>query len=120
MFKPSTEELLDKAFKAAVMAFEIPKEWLPEAYRGKRKTRKLISVVKQAQRRKKNIFKDKRAVRNSPERLAVIEAYAKQIEAGQPIEFQVNERRQNNVAIAFCEGAERMEARMAEREAQND
>lgn len=88
----STEQLIKNAENAVIDAIMVPKEWLPESYRGKRKMRKLRSVVNESKRRNKSLWADPRSVsvkfdknrqvtESTPERLAAIEKYRNQVES---------------------------------------
>ena len=99
----STEEALEYGKELVIDAIMVPTEWLPESYQGKRSSRKLRSVVSEAKRRHKNLFKPEREVsvkfdenRNvisnpESERLATIDKYRAAVEAGEEIEYDVNE-----------------------------
>lgn len=94
-------------------ALEIPSEWLPEAYRGKRKTRKLSSVYSQLKRSDKNFDADPRdvsvkfdndqnPVKATKERWEAIERYRKQAEQGQELQGIEDEDRLYGAMATFC------------------
>lgn len=96
------QELLKELETEIRNALEIPREWLPENYQGKRKTRKLSSVYNQLKRSDKNFDRDPRAVRGSVEREAVLARYAKMVEQNLELEFDTNEDNLYNNQAAFC------------------
>jgi hypothetical protein len=96
------QELLKELETEIRNVLEIPSEWLPENYRGKRKTRKLSSVYSQLKRSDKNFDRDPRAVRGSAERQAVLDRYAKMAEQNLELEFDSNEDALYNNQLTFC------------------
>ena len=83
-------------------AFDVPAEWLPESYRGKRKTRKLSSVYNQLKKSNSDFDRDPREVRGSKERKAAIEKYAKMAEQNLELEFDSNEDTLYTNQLVFC------------------
>jgi hypothetical protein len=108
-----TQKMFNAMSEAVVDALMVPASWLPESYRGKKSSRKLRSVVSEAKRRRRNLFKEDREVsvkfdakRNitdaRPGRLAVLEKYRADVEAGREIEFDVNEDKLYRFEQAWC------------------
>lgn len=96
------QKMLNEIETAVIDCIEVPREWLPERYQGKRKMRKLSAVVAQAKREKKNLFRDPRdisvkfdddrnIVKGTTERLATLEKYAAMVEAGIEIAYDEND-----------------------------
>lgn len=94
-------------------ALEIPREWLPEKYQGKRKTRKLSSVYNQLKRSDKNFDVDPRdvsvkfdndqnPVKATKERWEAIERYRKQAEQGQDLQGVENDDKLYGAMATFC------------------
>jgi hypothetical protein len=111
-----TQAMFKRAEQAVIDAIMVPSEWLPEAYRGKRSERKLSSVVKQAKRKRKNLFKepreisvkfdsDRKVTSATPERLAILERYADCIERGVEIDYDVNEDKLYRANLEFAGAA---------------
>jgi len=95
-------ELLQELEIEIQNALDIPAEWLPESYRGKRRKRKLSSVYNQLKRSDCNFGKDPRKIRGSEERNAVLEKYAKMAEQSLELEFDKNEDALYNNQLVFC------------------
>ena len=94
-------------------SLEIPREWLPEKYQGKKKTRKLSSVYNQLKRSDKNFDVDPRdvsvkfdsnqnPVKATKERWEAIERYRKQAEQGQELQGEENEDKLYGAMNTFC------------------
>lgn len=99
---PEMQQAFNDFSEAIIDMLMVPASWLPESYRGKKKMRKLRSVVNEAKRRQKTAWKPDREVsvkfdadRNitsaRPGRLEVLEKYAAAVEAGEPIEYNEDE-----------------------------
>ena len=112
----TVEQMLKDAEQTVIDCLLVPNEWLPESYRGKKSHRKLRSVVNEAKRRKRNLFKEDREVsvkfdnnRNvvaaRPGRLAVLEKYAADVAAGKEIDYDINEDRLYRNQLDFCTAA---------------
>jgi len=97
----------------AIDMISVPTSWLPESYRGKSETRKLRSVVNECNRRSK-VQKDERATParvnddhvityGSPVRLAVLDKYAADVEAGRDIDYDCDNDRLYRNQAAFCD-----------------
>ena len=108
-----TQKMFRDLENAIIDCLMIPASWLPESYRGKKSHRKLRSVVSEAKRRRRNLFKEDREVsvkfdskRNiteaRPGRLAILNKYRADIDAGRPIEYDVNEYKQYRFEQAWC------------------
>jgi len=111
-------ELLKELNREIRNSLDIPREWLPESYQGKRATRKLSSVYNQLKRSDKNFDRDPRDVSvkfdskgdvtsATKERWQAIENYRKQIENGaeaneQELTGRVNEDLQYNNLATFA------------------
>ncbi len=111
-------ELLKELDREIRNSLDIPREWLPEKYQGKRATRKLSSVYNQLKRSEKNFDRDPReisvkfdangdATSATKERLQAIENYRKQIENGaeaneQELTGRVNDDLQYNNLATFA------------------
>jgi hypothetical protein len=111
-------ELLKELDREIRNSLDIPREWLPEKYQGKRATRKLSSVYNQLKRSEKNFDRDPREISvkfdangdvtsATKERLQAIENYRKQIENGaeaneQELTGRVNEDLQYNNLATFA------------------
>lgn len=109
---PKTQELFNNLSNAIIDMLMVPAEWLPESYRGKKKMRKLRSVVNESKRRQKTAWKPDREVsvkfdsdRNitsaRPGRLAVLEKYAADVAAGREIQYDVDEDKLYRVQLDF-------------------
>ncbi len=109
-----TQKELEAQLEAAVIdCFMIPNEMLPESYRSpKRSHRKLSSVVSDAKRRHRNMFKDGREVSVKfdteqnvtsarPERLAALERYAACVENEEEIDYDVNDDKLYGNQVTF-------------------
>jgi hypothetical protein len=111
-------ELLKELDREIRNSLDIPREWLPEKYQGKRATRKLSSVYNQLKRSEKNFDRDPRDVSvkfdasgnvtsATLSRLQAIENYRKQIENGaeaneQELTGRVNDDLQYNNLATFA------------------
>lgn len=95
-------ELLKQLETEIRNVLEIPAEWLPESYRGKRKTRKLSSVYNQLKRSDSKFDRDPREVRGSAEREAVLAKYARMAEQNLELEFDSNEDSLYTNQLTFC------------------
>ena len=91
----------EKAERTVLEAFEVPTEWLPEAYQGIRSKRNLWSVEKQRRRQeaKQNRTSEKKAVKQR--RLERIAKYAKQYEAEGQFDYDVDEKRLYDAQVRF-------------------
>jgi hypothetical protein len=96
------QELLKELETEIRNVLEIPSEWLPENYRGKRKTRKLSSVYNQLKRSDSKLDRDPREVRGSKEREAVLAKYARMAEQNLELEFDSNEDSLYTNQLTFC------------------
>lgn len=111
-----TQAMFNRLSNAIIDMLMVPAEWLPESYRGKKKMRKLRSVVSEAKRRHKTMFRPDREVsvkfdadRNitsaRPGRLEVLEKYAAAVEAGEEIQYDVNEDKLYRAQMDFAGAA---------------
>jgi len=111
------QELLEQGEKIIVDMLMVPREWLPESYRGKKKMRKLSSVVAQLERKTpKKVERDSREVSvefikvdgkrevktATAERLALLNKYADNVANSVPIDYDINEGRQWGEMLEFC------------------
>ena len=91
----------EKAERTVLECIDVPKEWLPESYRGKRSHRNLWSVQKEYDRRMKQReidpndisvkFENGKIREGTPERLERLENYADDVANGREICYNVNE-----------------------------
>jgi hypothetical protein len=111
-------ELLKELDREILNCLDIPREWLPEKYQGKKSTRKLSSVYNQLKRSDRNFDRDPREVSvkfdndgnvtsATNERLRAIENYRKQVENGsesadQELQGFVNDDLQYNSLATFA------------------
>ena len=95
----------EKAERTVLEAFEVPTEWLPEAYQGINDKRNLWSVEKQRRRQeaKQNRTSEKKAVKQR--RLERIAKYAKQYEAEGQFDYDVDEKRLYDAQVRFVKYA---------------
>ena len=111
-------ELLKELDREIRNCLDIPREWLPEKYQGKKPTRKFSSVYNQLKRSDRNFDRDPREVSvkfdndgnvtsATSERLQAIENYRKQVENGsesadQDLQGFVNDDLQYNRLATFA------------------
>lgn len=103
----------EKAERTILEAIDVPKEWLPESYRGERSHRNLWSVEKEYRRRIKEKEVDPHSVsvkikdgeirEGTPERLERLENYANDVANERDIDYNVNEDRLYRNQQAFAE-----------------
>ena len=111
------QELLARGEKAVMDCLMVPREWLPESYRGKKKMRKLSSVVAQLERKTPKVenrdpretsvefhkVDNQRQVKSATdERLAILNRYADNVANGVPIDYDIAEGRQWGEMLEFC------------------
>jgi len=103
----STDQLIERGHEAVIGLFMIPNSLLPKKYQGKRKKRKLQSIVNQLNRKQKaKLERDPRSVIRSPERQTVLDYYQ---ETAGDIDYQVNENLQFNKMLRLVEAFNRGE-----------
>jgi ABC-type enterochelin transport system substrate-binding protein len=110
----STEQLLADGERVIACGFDVSRDLLPEAYQGKNKFRPLVNVIRQAEKqaakRKANREvsvkwtdgKRTAILESTPERLAVLDAYAANVADDLEIEFIENEDRLYRNQMAFA------------------
>ena len=93
-------EELKRLEDAVIDCFVVPKEWLPEAYQGKRSHRSLKSVVKEAQKRGAIESDHKRLKRTKAEKIAI---YRENVENGVEIDWQIDDNKLYKNQMCFAQ-----------------
>ena len=107
------QELLKELEVEIRNSLDIPREWLPEKYQGKKKTRKLSSIYNQLKRNDRNFDVDPREVsvkfdsnqnpvKATKERWEAIERYRKQAEQEQDLQGVENDDKLYGAMATFC------------------
>jgi len=102
----------EKAERTILECLDVPKEWLPESYRGKRSHRNLWSVQKEYDRRMKQReidpndisvkFDNGKIREGTPERLERLKKYADDVANDRDICYNVNEDKLYRLEQAFA------------------
>jgi hypothetical protein len=92
-------DILKQLHDAVIDCIEVPAEWVPESYRGKRKMISLRSVVRQARKRGVIESKHQELKRIKAERIA---QYAAQYAKNESFDYIVDEKLLYDAQVRFC------------------